>query len=151
MPLSEYKVETEVVPFPGGSFNVRAISLPDVAVLIDAHEYAITSIFEKVQNRREVFESADEDGMATVIADLLTELVRESPILISNLICICADEGDQMEAASKLPITVQLEALTKIAKLTFTDLASIKKLAADVMAMVRGILPTANVRLPKRK
>jgi len=146
MPISDFVPAVEVVPFPGGTFTVRAISLPDVAILIDAHEYTITSLVEKVQNRRDVISQygEDEEAFQKVIADLLTELIRESPIVVANLIAICADEPDQMDRASKLPITVQLEALTQIAKLTFTDLASVKKLVADVIAMVRGMLPALN-------
>jgi hypothetical protein len=153
MPISEFTPVVEVVPFPGGTFAVRAISLPDVAILIDAHEMAITSIFEKVQNRKQIIDDHGEDEavLQRIVADMLTELIRESPILIANLIAVCADEPDQMERASRLPVTVQFEALTKIAKLTFTDLASVKKLAADVTAMIRGILPTANTRTAKRK
>jgi hypothetical protein len=155
MPLSEYKVPKEVVVFPGGTFEIRAISLPDVAALIDVHEYAITMIVDKVQNRKELLQKGIDEGndeaVQTVVVDLMTELVREAPILVANLIALCADEPNQMENASKLPITAQIEALSKIAKLTFTDLASVKKLAADVMSIVRGILPTVSARPPKRK
>lgn len=155
MPLSEYTVPKEVVPFPGGSFEVRAISLPDVAILIDVHEYAITLIVDKIQNRKELLQKGideqNDDAVQTVVIDLMSELVREAPILIANLIAICADERDSLDNASKLPITSQIDALTKIAKLTFTDLASVKKLAADVMALVRGILPTVNARPPKKR
>ena len=155
MPLSEYQVPKEVVPFPGGSFEVRAVSLPDVAILIDVHEYAITLIVDKIQNRKELLQQGidegNDDAVQTVVIDLMSELVREAPVLIANLIAICADEREHLDAASKLPITSQIDALTKIAKLTFTDLASVKKLAADVMGLVRGILPTVNSRPSKRK
>lgn len=152
MPLSEYKPVVETVDFPGGSFTVRAISLPDVALLIDIHEHVISSLVEKVQNRKEIWENADnEEAIRDIVVDLATELIRESPILVANLIAICADEQGAMNAASRLPITIQVDALNKIAKLTFTDMASVKKLAADVMSMVRGILPTANPRRMKRK
>lgn len=151
MPLSEYQPKVEVVNFPGGSFNVRSISLPDVAVLIDVHEYAITAIVEKVSSRRDDFNSQDEEQIKDAVVDILGDLIRESPILVANLIAICADERNAMDSASKLPITVQIEALTKIAELTFTDTASVKKLAADVMRLIRGMVPTATARPARKK
>lgn len=150
MPLREYTPKTETINFPGGSFNVRAISLSDLSVLVDVHEFAISLIAEKIQNRREMLGSEDEAMVREAVVDLATELIRETPILVGNLIAICADERDAMEQASKLSITVQIEAVTKIAGLTFTDLASIKKLAADVMQLVRGMIPTVKARRLKK-
>lgn len=149
MPLREYIPKTETVSFPGGSFNVRAISLPDVAIIVDVHEYAISLIADKIRNRKEMFESGDEAMVHEAVVELASELVREAPVLVANLIAICADERDSMEQASKLPITVQIEAMMKIVGLTFTDLAAIKKLAADVMKLVRGMIPTATARRKK--
>ena len=149
MPLMNYVPKTETINLPGGeSFNVRAISLSDVSILVDVHEFSITLIADKIRSRQEMF-SGDEEMVHTATVDIITELVREAPVLVGNLIAICADERNAMEQAAKLPITVQIEAMTKIAGLTFTDLASIKKLSADVMRLVRGIVPTAKARRPK--
>lgn len=146
MPISEFKDTREEVEFRGGSFSVRAISLPDVSALIEVHEYVVNNIVDKVRARKELFDQArageNEEAMAEVVSSVITELIRESPILVANLIAICADEPDQMGNVARMPVSVQLDAVSKIAKLTFTDLASVKKLAADVMAIVNGILPT---------
>jgi hypothetical protein len=150
MPLSAYRSKRETVDFPGGSFEVRGISLPDVALLISLHEYAINQIVEIVQSKAEMFGSENETMVREAVTELVSSLIRESPILVANLIAICADEEDQMDAAGKLPITVQIDALTKISSLSFKDMASLKKLADDVMKLIRGMVPTANPRRQKK-
>lgn len=153
MPLADYTPKKEAVAIPGNEgFEVRGISLPDVQLLIDAHEYLISSIVEKVRNRQELIGSDDPVMVNEAMTDLMSELIRESPLLVGNIISICSDEPNTFDQAMKLPITVQLDAMTKIAKLTFTDLASVKKLAADVMNLIRGIVPPASPRrLTKKK
>lgn len=146
MPLSDYNPRVEAVLFPGGSFEVRAISLGDLSLVIEVHETAINNIVSKVRSRQEIFNSGDDEVISEAIADILTDIIRESPALAANLIAVSTDEMNVYAAASRLPITVQLDALTKIAGLTFTDMASVKKLAADVMRLIRGMLPTATAR-----
>lgn len=148
MALKEYAPKREIVNFPGGSFEVRGISLPDVSLLIDVHEHVISIIAEKARNRAELIGSDDPIMVQEAMTDLISEMIREAPSLIGYVIAICADEEDSYNQALKLPVTVQIDALTKIANLTFTDMASIKKLAADVMRLVRRIVPPAS---PRRK
>lgn len=146
MPLSNFVDGKEEVRFGKGEddfFDVRAISLPDVAMLISVHDDAISLIVSMVRENKNAFEMDDVTQIGDATALLIGNLIRESPLLVANLIAICADEPSMMSTASRLPITVQLDAVSKIAKLTFTDLASVKKLMADVMNIVRGILPPA--------
>lgn len=153
MPLAEYAPKKEPVAIPGNSgFEVRGISLPDVSLLIDLHEHLISNIAEKVRNRKDLIGNDNEALANEAVIDLMSELIRESPLLVGHIISICSDEPDTYDQAMSLPITVQIDAMTKIAGLTFTDMASVKKLAADVMNMIRGIIPTASPRrLPKKK
>src|SRR5687767_13231259 len=109
MPLSSYTPKKVTVEFPGGSFEVRAISLPDVALLIDVHEHTISMIAEKVRNRQALLGGDDESLVQETIADLISEMIRESPVLMGNLLTICADEREAFEQAMSLPITVQLD------------------------------------------
>jgi hypothetical protein len=144
MPLSAFKDGKEEVRFGPGedeTFDVRAISLPDVAMLISVHDDAISMIAMMVRENKEAFRLEDSTQISDMTATLIGNLIRESPLLVANLIAVCADEPTMMSTVSRLPITVQLDAISKIAKLTFTDLASVKKLIADVMSIVKGILP----------
>ena len=153
MPLAAYKSKRERVTFGGGKdefFDVRGISLPDVAMIIELHAGAVSSIVEMAQGQAEAFNSQNPQEVSDAITNLIVSITRESPILVANLIAICADEEDAMTVALTLPVTVQLDAMTKIAALTFRDLASVKKLAADVMRLIRGIVPSANPRRMKK-
>jgi len=143
MPLSEFKAITREVKFPGGSMQVRAVSLPDVSMLIDSHEQTINDIVQKV--RKGIVENGmfeDEEVMASVLTDVFMQVIRESPVLIGNIISLCADEPGLLEIAMKLPVSVQIEALIVIGELSFVDLASVKKFAADVMKLIRNLLPS---------
>jgi hypothetical protein len=111
-------------------------------MLIDNHRYAIDQIASQIRTSREMM-FPDED----IIRDVIIEVIRESPVLVANVISLCCDERDQQEAALQLPATVQAEALLAIADLTFKDTAAIKKLAADVMRLIQGILPPGTVTL----
>jgi hypothetical protein len=124
--------------------ELRALSLPDASILVDSHEHAITAIAMKIQNRRDLFErpGQDPEALNEIMADLAMELIRESPLLVGNLIALCSDEPAQLTAAIELPITVQIEAISVIAELTFKDIASVKKLIAGVTRMIRGFFPT---------
>lgn len=140
MPLADFVHKKRTVPFDGGEFEVRAVSLPDVAGLVSRNEEAIDQL---VTILREQQESALEDTQA--IFDILFRLIRESPILAADLIVSCSDEPDQFETAFRLPLTVQVAALQTIAELTFADAAALKKFAADVMNLLNGMLPTTAV------
>jgi len=111
-------------------------------MLIDNHRFAIDQIASQVRTSRQMAFPDDD-----IIAEAIIEVIRESPVLVANIITLCSDERDQQEAAMQLPATVQTEALLAIADLTFKDTAAIKKLAADVMRLIQGILPPGTVTL----
>lgn len=140
MSLADYKPRKREIRFDGGSFEIRAFSLTDVAIVIDSHQWAIEQIYVKLRARADQKLDLDE----ATATELLMELVRESPTLAGNIIALAADEPgpEIMRIAATLPMTVQIEALTAIGQLTFTDMAAVKKFGADVMTLIGGILPT---------
>lgn len=140
MPLADYKPPTKKLSFSGGDFEVRAISLMDVATIIESHEYQVQKIYEKVQTKK------GSEITAQLVGDVFMDVIREAPLLAGHLIALAADERDEngmplLSVATSLPMNVQVEALQAIGELTFTDLASVKKFGADVMKLIRGILP----------
>lgn len=139
MPLAEYKPRKRTIEFDGGSMEVRAISLLDVATIIDSHQWAIEQVYRKLRANADRQLDLDE----AMAMELLMELIRESPTLAGNIIALAADEpgADTMRIAAQLPLTVQIEALCAIGALTFTDTAAVKKFGADVMKLIGGILP----------
>jgi hypothetical protein len=142
MPLADFVPVKRTVAFPGGEFEVRALNLLDISMLIDNHRFAIDQIASQIRTSREL-SFPDDD----IIREAIIEVIRESPVLVANIISLCSDERDQQEAALSLPATIQLETLLAVADLTFKDTAAIKKLAADVMRLITGILPPGTVTL----
>lgn len=133
MALSDHITQKRKILFPGGEFEVRAITLPDVAVIVESHREAI----DRIVGQMRVRDLNDSEA----ITETLMEVVAESPILAANIIAICSDEPDQMGAAMNLPLPVTVEALQAIGDLTFTDLAAVKKFGANVTRLIRGMLP----------
>jgi len=142
MPLADFVPVKRTVAFPGGEFEVRALNLLDISMLIDNHRYTVDQIAAQVRSSREMAFPDDD-----IIREVVIEVIRESPLLVANVICLCCDERDEQETVLKLPATIQLEALLAIADLTFKDTAAIKKLSADVMKLIHGILPPGTVTL----
>lgn len=124
------------IEFEGGSFEVRAVSLADVAGLIVNHQAAVDRISVIVRARQEL--NMDDAG---AVIEILVDVIRESPYLAADLITSCAEEPAAYEAALKLPITVQIETLRAIGDLTFADGIALKKFVADVRVLLTGILP----------
>jgi hypothetical protein len=136
MPLSEVRIPRRKIVFDGGDVEVRGITLQDVAIIVDSHQYAIDRIITMLRTRADLDFSNPE-----IIIDTVMEVIRESPLVASNIIAMCADEYEQQDMASKLPLPVQTEILQAIGDLTFVDAAAVKKFVADVVRLIRGILP----------
>ncbi len=143
MPFSDFKPTKRTVTFPGGSAELRALSLPDLALLISSHEDSINDIVQNIRARKDVIESGDfgDEAAIGLMTDLFIEVIRESPILAANIIAICADEPEGVKSVLNLPVNIQVEALVAVGEMTFTDLASVKKFIANVKMLIAGLLP----------
>lgn len=138
MPLATSTVLRKKIEWPGGDVEVRAIGLQDVAIIIDAHQATVDRIATMISSRKDL----DFDNNVIVV-DTIMEAIRESPLLVANLIALCADESEHMEAASKIPLPAQIEILQAISDITFKDEAALKKFMADVTKLIRGMVPNA--------
>jgi hypothetical protein len=138
MPLASFKAQRKKIEFPGGDVEVRAISLQDVAIIIDSHQMTVDRVASMIRSRMDLdFENQQ------IVVDTIMEAIRESPLLVANLIALCADETEFQEAASQIPLPAQVEILQAIADITFKDEAALKKFLADVTKLIRGMIPTA--------
>jgi hypothetical protein len=134
--LKDYVAVKRKVAFKGGEFEVRGVSIPDVAGLVVNHRDAVDRIAFFLRNKEDL--NLD-DVTATI--EVLVDVIKESPFLAAELICSCADEPDAYVIAYQLPLTVQIEALRVIGELTFSDAEALKKLTADVRRLLAGMLP----------
>jgi hypothetical protein len=132
--LKDYVVLRRTIRFEGGEFDIRGVSLPDVAAAITEHREAVDRVAEIMRNQINV------NDLSGVI-EILIDVIRESPYLSAFLICSCADEPDAYSIAFHLPLAVQVEALRTIGELTFRDADALKKLLADARVLLAGMLP----------
>jgi len=135
--LKDYVATKRKVEFDGGNFEVRGISLPDVAAAVLNHREAVDRIATVIRLQDQL--SMDDLG---AVLEIVIDVIKESPYLAADLICSCAEEPEEFSTAFKLPLSVQVEALRAIGELTFTDANALKKLIADVSTLLSGILPS---------
>lgn len=97
------------------SFEVRALSLPDVSYLTEKHGATLGVLYERFITNRE----ADSLENTALVGKAVLQL---APELAVEAITVAAGEAGDEEAlanARKLPFTRQLEALQAIFSLTF--------------------------------
>jgi len=120
------------VTFPGGQMTVRGLSLPDVSVLVALHRDLISDLFQRA--------ASDPAQALTAAAVFGQRLLHESPELAADIIALAADvPGEKRPAVSRVPFPAQLEALEKIAELTFRTEQDLKKVIETVVRGARAI------------
>lgn len=125
-------VKAQVQIAEGVNIAIRGLSLNDISNLIKLHAGDLDGVFDLYA---EASESGREfDGI--IFANYLMKLISSAPGLVSSIIATAADEPDQVDNAALLPLPVQYDIMQKIFGLTFSDIATLKKIFADVMTKV---------------
>lgn len=132
--LKELRLPTETVSTPGGPLTVRGVALADVTALVSHHGPALAGLFKDVIKGKDITLSVE--GVTALGMDAL----KTAPELVAELIALAADEGDleSIRIAAKLPIPVQVEAVEKIARLTFAMEGGLGKLVETVIRIAQG-------------
>ena len=135
MALKDPKLPTAIVKLTTDQFSVRGLSLDDILSTMRTHADQLITIFEDVKEKRT--ELTDD-----LIGEYATNLVQSAPGLAARLIMLATDEApDDEEAfkvASRLPASVQFDALVKIGQLTFSLEGGLKKVVETVVSLARG-------------
>jgi hypothetical protein len=149
MSLVGYQPPTGTVPFKGGSFQVKGLSLEDVSVLVQTN-------LENMEHLWGVLDKGIGDGSGINVERIAGELVMHAPNFARTMIAIAAtDEADfneKLAAASRLTVAIQVEAVKLIGSLTFEEVGGVKKFLENLM-FLKGTLtaPMAQVdQLPAK-
>lgn len=130
MSLAGYKAPTRVVALGGGQMcTVRGLSFEDFAALLRTHLPDLEAIFDLFANIEGVSRDQFDSVAATIIA--------QAPGLAANVIALAAGEGDASDA-QKIPGPIQLNLLTEIGDLTFTEAGGVKKFLEMVAALLKN-------------
>ncbi|MCB1865173.1 MAG: hypothetical protein KDG50_07055 [Chromatiales bacterium] len=126
--LRDFKPETRGVKFSGGSFEVRGISLEDLAVLVRTHLPDLETLFQLFERAEEI-DGGDLDSLAAAV-------FREAPGFVANVIALAAGEPDEAPTAQLLPFPVQVQVIKDVAELTFSEVGGVKKFLTIVASML---------------
>lgn len=127
MSLSDYQPERVEIKLKKGAFEVKALSLSDLASLIKTHIADLDSVFD-------IFAGQGKEGELTpdIAKNVATTLATDLPDLAAALIGHASveegeDLGKAIAGAKRLPAPLQMEALVTIGRLTFEEAGGVKK------------------------
>ena len=125
MTLAALELPTETIQVGNrGSFTVRGLSFVDVAALIQNHKNELDTIVG-------LFVSGKGSPDA-----LFRTLLTEMPAVAAKIVACAADEPNEAGKILKLPVTVQLDALMAVGRLTFEEAGGVKKFAEQVVVLL---------------
>jgi hypothetical protein len=132
--LSDIQFESKKIVYRGSDFTVRGLGLDIVSKLLASGARA--QIDEAIGQLEVAYKS---EGNGAVLEGALSKLAIELPGLAAQVIAFAADEPNAVEAVTKLPLPVQLEALMAIGRLTFDGEESIKNFVSGLMSMMSSV------------
>lgn len=138
MSLKDFHIHREEVTFVGGTMLLRGLALNDISYLVSGYLPELEKLFKMYDS---------EEQRATALQESVkfaTTVVRESPLLVAQLIALACDEPDQTEVAGKLPLPVQVEAIRKIFEITFIEAGGAKNFVDNMVALVKANRPKAS-------
>lgn len=130
-----FPIAEKSVPVPGSDEHivVRGLSVSDLAWLAQNYGSPLATAFDRFR-----------DNGASVTAEDLTALVTgdlmiEGPLLVAAVIATAAGLRDNVDGASRLPLSLQLELLTAVGELTFAQEGGSKKVFETVIRMATAV------------
>ncbi len=130
MGLKELRLPEAKVELPDGGFVVRGLSLNDVSILVQRHGKRLSELFQQFTEQG--------DLTTETVAAFALPLIQSAPEIAAELIACAAGDPDDAEIAGRLPFPVQIDALEKIANLTFEAGGGPKKLLETVVRLAQG-------------
>ncbi len=135
-------IETTEVVYRGQTFAVHGLTLDLIMRLInEGHrselEQAVDTLRDALGDDLQNEQSAEDmmGALATVVVEL--------PLLAAKVIAGSADQAHNVDAFQKLPISVTLDALHKIGKLTFDGEDSVKKFVGQLIEILISVRKAA--------
>lgn len=125
MALKDYIQSVREVPAGNTTFTVRALSTADILYLTKDHFMELAAFYGRIV----VLESSGKLNPEEVMSSSFSFL-QELPGLMADALIMATEAKDAEEIAivNKLPLTIQLDALTAVFELTVTEGGGVKKL-----------------------
>ena len=125
--LSDLQLPTETVEVPGTGVKLvlRGLSVSDAAELIRKHGDSLNHVYTT--------SGIADDGEIPPMQDMARALIQTAPLAVAEVIALSNGQPHMVTAAARLPFPIQIEALTKIASLTFYSEADLGKFLETVI------------------
>ena len=137
MSLKNFEIARKEVSYRGQALQVRGFSLNDISMTMREYLPELGKLFDMygVDEQR--------DNALQESAKFAITIVRESPMLVAQMIVLAADDdnAESFDIALKLPITFQVEVLRAIFELTFEEAGGAKKFVDSLVATVKAQAP----------
>lgn len=133
--LSGIAIASRSIKVPGGdTFAVRGLSLSDLTALYHGHSGDMGLWFERFIG------GSDDSG--TAMGDAIASIIASAPNLAARAIALGAGDSsdDGAAAAGGFPLGTQIEALSAIGDLTFTEDMPPKKVFEIVSKMAVSLV-----------
>ena len=127
--LADLIVDFETVTYGGKTFKVTGLTFPHIVHLVRNHRTTLEDLYLKA-----VQGSLPEDVNSVVM-----DLADQASGLCGMIIACGMGEPAQAEKATQLPISVQIDALEKIIRLTLVAEGGVEKLMETVTGAVAGL------------
>lgn len=137
--LSGVAIATRSIKVPGGGeFAVRGLSFSDLTGLYQLHGGELGLWFERFVGDAANAVAGDS------IADAVASIISAAPDLAAAAIALAADAEDgELDIVKRLPLGVQIDALSAVGELTFTEDMPPKKVLEIVIRMATGLVGQA--------
>lgn len=143
MSLRGFKPLTETVALPDGeTFSVRGLSLEDISILLRHHYEPIRVLFDRyvgAASAEAVTQTLGAEDVGPGLEDVFRDALSMAPGLLADAIALGADEPDLADAARKLPVGVQIDAVEKVITLTLKAEGGVEKLTETVTRLANGL------------
>lgn len=115
---------------PALMLTVRGLNLADFGAMIAEHLGEIEQIYnEWIKDKTRLARMKSLDGF-------FTALCTHSPGLVAEVISRAADEPHEQDKAAQLPFSVQVVALSHIARMTFEEAGGLPNLSAALVTLL---------------
>lgn len=134
MALKDIKIpKVDVMVAADSSFAVRGLSTSDIEHLVRAHGESMRDLFNEFVNG---------ETKITDLGPVLRQLISRAPRLVADVINLAADaDAEDALMTPKLPVAIQVNALTCIVGLTLSvegDMGKALETAIRVLGGVNG-------------
>lgn len=134
MALKNYIERTETVEIPNNEpLVVRGFSLPDIMLVAQRHRSAVEELFQKI---------ADGELRADSVEEVIADVILQFAPVVGQVIASAAGEPEEWEVAMTLPLSVQVDALEKIVRLTFESSGGPEKFMGIIKRFLEEMVPS---------